>query len=229
MQKTELSPPCGRGRLISLEGGEGAGKTTALRGIQAVLDEAGIDYLVTREPGGTAEAEAIRQILLEAPHLEPLTELLLMFASRREHVKKVIEPALKAGRWVVTDRYVDASYAYQGGGRGIDTALIETLDQAVVGSLQADLTFLLDIDPALGHRRISGRSHADRIEQEQRDFFERVRAAYLQRARLQPQRFCVIDASQPLPAVRQLIEKVLTDFIRTAKHGPVNSHNDRKR
>jgi len=202
-----------RGRLITLEGGEGAGKTTAREGIQAVLDKAGIEYLLTREPGGTPEAEAIRQLLLEAEHLEPLTELLLMFASRREHIKKVIEPALEAGLWVVSDRYVDASYAYQGGGRGIDRRLIEQLDEAVVGSTQADLTLLLDIDPAVGMARIRNRPKTDRIENEQLAFFERVRQAYLKQAQRHQERIRVIDAAQNQSQVRAEIEKILGEFV----------------
>ncbi len=202
-----------KGYLITLEGGEGAGKTTALQSIRAVLDANGIDYVLTREPGGTREAEAIRNLLLESRHLEPLSELLLMFASRCEHVQKVIAPVITQGGWVVSDRYVDASYAYQGGGRGIDLALIEQLDQAVVGPWQADLTFLLDIEPALGMRRIRTRGQSDRIEQEKKEFFERVRTAYLEQARRHPERFVVIDASLPADQVGEQIAHVLQRFI----------------
>ncbi len=207
-----------RGRLITLEGGEGAGKTTALKSIQTVLEAAGIRYLMTREPGGTPEAEAIRELLLGAEHLEPMTELLLMFASRREHVKKVIEPALATGLWVISDRYVDASYAYQGGGRGIDRRLIEQLDQAVVGACQADLTLLLDIDPKLGMERIRHRPRTDRIENERLAFFERVWQAYQQQARQHPERFRIIDASQARSRVRGEIETILKDFVTATQH-----------
>lgn len=207
------------GRLITLEGGEGAGKSTALKGVQQVLDAENIDYLVTREPGGTPEAELIRRILLESDHLEPLTELLLMFAARREHVKKVIEPALQAGRWVVSDRYVDASYAYQGGGRGIDRGLIEQLDAAVVGACQADLTFLLDVDPGLGMQRVKQRGQADRIETEQLAFFERVRVAYRQQSRRHPERFVVINAALDIATVSATIERKLRDFIASHQQG----------
>ncbi len=203
-----------QGRLITLEGGEGAGKTTALKSIRDVLDEAGIQYILTREPGGTPEAEAIRDILLKSPHLEPLTELLLMFASRREHVAKVVAPALRHGQWVVSDRYVDASYAYQGGGRGISLDLIAQLDKAVVGTFQPDLTFLLDIAPEIGMQRIQDRQHTDRIENEQQAFFERVQAAYRQRASEHPERFRLIDASKPIDEVQADIKRDMRAFLK---------------
>ncbi len=192
-------------RLITLEGSEGAGKTTAMRAVCHELDQWGVQYITVREPGGQANAEKIRDLLLGADHLDAVTELLLMFAARNELVNKVIRPTLNDGVWVISDRYVDASYAYQGGGRGLDLALIEQLDRAVVGDTQPDLTLLLDLDPKLGFQRIAGRRHRDRIEQEKLAFFQRIRAAYLQRAQAHSTRMAVIDASVNQAAVdRQL-------------------------
>ncbi len=190
-------------RLLSLEGGEGAGKTSAIAAIRALLVARGHEVVLTREPGGTPLAERIRALLLE-PHDEALaaeTELLLMFASRAQHVRQVVEPALRRGAWVVSDRFTDSSYAYQADGRGLDHALVETLERSVVG-IRPGLTLLLDVDVRVGRSRTTGRDlWPDRIESEQDDFFERVREGFRRRARAEPARFRVIDASQPPEAV----------------------------
>ena len=186
-------------RFITLEGGEGAGKSTSLAVIVDFLRARGIAHLVTREPGGTALGEAIRSLLLgdvEA-HVDPLAELLLIFAARAQHLTEVIRPALAAGAWVVCDRFTDASYAYQGGGRELGEAPIAVLEQLVQGGLRPDLTLVLDLEPRLGLERIGGRSTLDRFEREQLAFFERVRAVYRKRAAADPARCRLLDAGQP--------------------------------
>lgn len=201
-------------RFITLEGIEGAGKSTAMRRIQQWLQQAGIQYVATREPGGTEIAEAIRQLLLQ--HHEELmssdTELLLMFASRAQHLAQLIRPALQRGQWVVCDRFTDASYAYQGGGRGIDVAKIVQLEALVQGQLRPDRVFLLDLPAELGLSRISRRRNVDRIEVEKTSFFERVRQAYLARAQQDPARYVVIDASRTVDEVQQQINEALDDL-----------------
>mgnify|MGYP002777182580 CR=1 FL=1 len=186
-----------KGRLITVEGGEGAGKTTVLNTIEACLRERGVDLLRTREPGGTELAEAIRALMLDPRHRHMCAEaeLLLVFAGRAQHVREVIQPALAAGRWILSDRYVDASYAYQGGGRGLDRDWIADLDRRTTLGIAPDLTLLLDLDPAIGRSRQQQRGPGDRIEREVDSFFERVRDAYLERAASHPQRYRVIDAS----------------------------------
>jgi len=205
-----------RGKLITIEGTEGAGKSTALQFIQDYLALAKKETVLTREPGGTEIAEEIRKLLLHPPSSEimgPKTELLLMFASRAQHINQCILPALQTGNWVVSDRYVDASYAYQGGGRGIPVHQIKTLDQLIVGDLYPDLTLLLDVPADLGFARAEKRgSPKDRIEQEKIDFFVRVRNAYLERAKQDAKRIKIIDASLDLPAVQNQIRKVLDEF-----------------
>jgi dTMP kinase len=201
--------------FLTLEGIEGVGKSTAMSFIQTYLTHAKKDFVVTREPGGTPIAEQIRQLLL-TPSQEvmiPETELLLMFASRVQHIHSVISPALKAGKWVLSDRFVDASYAYQGGGRNIDFKYIEMLEHWLVQDIQPDITLLLDAPPEIGLMRAKHRSAHDRIEQEKRDFFERVRAAYLERARTEPKRFHIIDATLSIEAVEQHIKAILEQYI----------------
>jgi dTMP kinase len=201
-----------RGVFLTLEGGEGLGKSTAVKFIQQYLQQAQIDFISTREPGGTPAAEQIRQILLNpnmAETFTPETELLLMFASRSQHIANLILPALASGKWVVCDRFVDASYAYQGGGRGFPVAQIKHLDNLIVGDLRPDVTILLDAAPQVGMARAKNRGTHDRIEQEKLDFFERVRAAYLARAKADPERFKVIDASKPLAAVQTELKVIL--------------------
>jgi len=192
-----------KGRLISLEGGEGAGKSTLLSGLRAHFERSGMDVLYTREPGGTPVGEAIRALVLDPAHRDMAveTELLLMFAARAQLVSEVLQPALAAGRWVLCDRFTDASYAYQGGGRGVDAARIAELERIATGGLKPDLTLLLDLPVAHGRARASQRGDADRIEAERDDFFERVRSAYRARAQAEPRRFRIIDASQPADAV----------------------------
>ncbi len=189
-------------RLVSLEGGEGAGKTTAINAIREALHARGHEVLLTREPGGTPLAERIRALVLTPDAeiaAEPLlaeAELLLVFAARAQHVRQVIEPALRRGCYVISDRFTDSSYAYQGGGRGLDPAWIADLERRAVGLLPG-LTLLLDVDVAVGRARANGRDlWPDRIESEQDDFFQRVRAVFRQRASADPARFRLIDASQ---------------------------------
>ncbi len=204
-----------RGRFITLEGSEGAGKSTNLAFIHSSLEQAGIEVLLTREPGGTELGETIREMLLDARQTRICddTELLLMFAARAQHLHEVIRPALDAGKWVLCDRFTDATYAYQGGGRGIASERIATLEQWVQGELRPDLTFFLDLPVAQGLERAGQRSEPDRFEREQMDFFERVRAGYLERAAGTPQRYRVIDASRRLDEVQQSISDALQHYL----------------
>jgi dTMP kinase len=212
-----------RGQFITLEGTEGAGKSTARQFIQACLEAADIDLVITREPGGTPFAEDIRNILLHhhtEEKLLPKTELLLMFACREQHIKHCIEPALAAGKWVLSDRYVDASYAYQGGGRGVEISAIVALDNMVVGGLYPELTLLLDLPVDVGMARAEQRGvQKDRIEQEKLDFFNRVRDAYLDRARLDPKRIAIIDATQDVDSVQAQIKVILDKFLKNLQRG----------
>ena len=204
-----------RGRFISLEGGEGAGKSTLLAGLRQCLEGRGIEVVQTREPGGTPVGEGVRAIVLD-PAMRGLaaeTELLLMFASRAQLVREVVEPALAAGRWVLCDRYADASYAYQGSGRGQPLDRIAELERWACNGVRPDLTLLLDLPVATGRARAAGRGEADRIEVEADDFFERVRAGYRERAAGEPRRFRVIDASQPAAAVLQVATQALAAWL----------------
>ena len=198
-----MSGPKVHPRSVSLEGSGGAGKTTVLAALRTALERTGQEVVVTREPGGTPLAEKIRALLLQ-PGDEPVaaeTELLLMFAARAQHVRMTLQPALERGAWVLCDRFTDSSYAYQGGGRGLETALIAELEWRVVG-IRPGLTLLLDIGVAQGRARIQGRDpRPDRIERERDAFFERVRAAFLARAVAEPERFRVLDASRPVDSV----------------------------
>lgn len=202
------------GRFITVEGGEGVGKTTNLAFIEHWLRSRGHDVVRTREPGGTPLAESIREMLL-SPRTEPmadLTELLLVFAARAQHIDQVIRPALEAGKWVLCDRFTDATFAYQGGGRQMDMQAIRALEQLVQQSLRPDLTLLLDVPVETGMARASARSAPDRFESEQLAFFEAVREQYLTRARQEPSRFSIIDASPALEAVQDQIETALKTF-----------------
>ncbi|GAB2570489.1 dTMP kinase [Dyella jejuensis] len=194
-----------RGRFITLEGGEGAGKSTLLAGLHDHLLGHGVSLLQVREPGGTPLGEAVRSIVLDASRagISAESELLLMFASRAQLVRERIEPALAAGQWVLCDRYVDASYAYQGGGRGQPFERIAALESWACAGLSADLTLLLDLSVSTGRARAAGRGAADRIETETDAFFERVRKTYRERADAEPQRFRMIDASQSPDQVLQ--------------------------
>lgn len=199
------------GRFITLEGGEGVGKSTNLAFIEQWLEAQGVLVVRTREPGGTALGEAIRGLLLDHRQqaMNDDTELLLMFAARAQHLAEVIRPALAQGRWVLCDRFTDATYAYQGGGRGIETARIAALEQWVQGELRPDLTLLLDLPVDTGLARAGQRSEPDRFEREQADFFDRVRQRYLATAAAEPDRVAVIDAAQPLHMVQEQLATTL--------------------
>lgn len=190
-----------KAQFISLEGSEGAGKSSAISVITQQLESWGVTYIFTREPGGEHNAEKIRELLLHSDHLAAKTELLLMFAARNEHVEKVIRPALAAGQWVISDRFVDASYAYQGFGRGIEWSTIEFLENFVVQDTKPDLTLLLDVVPEIGLSRAAQRSNKDRIEKEDLRFFENIRRGYLQRADQEPSRIKLIDANKSIREV----------------------------
>lgn len=203
-----------RGCFITLEGLEGVGKTTNREHIEAVLQARGITVLTTREPGGTELGEQLRHLLLHANSpVSAEAELMMMAASRKQHVVDVIEPALSRGQWVLCDRFADASFAYQGGGREIGLDVVAQLHQLMGIDLQPNLTFLLDMPIADGLKRMAERGKPDRIEKEKIDFFERARAAYLQQAKNQPERIKLIDASQTLEAVQQQVSVVLNEFL----------------
>lgn len=202
-------------KFITLEGTEGAGKSTNLAFICQYLEGKGTPYKVTREPGGTPVAEKIRQLLLakhEEP-IEPVSELLLIFAARAQHIERVIKPALANGEWVISDRFTDATYAYQGAGRGLGGSNVELLEDFVQGELRPDKTIILDVPLELGLQRIRQRGELDRFEQESQDFFQRVRSAYQQRAARDAQRYECIDASAPLQDVQRVISSVLDSLL----------------
>ena len=204
------------GRFITLEGGEGVGKSSNLDYIRGYLEAAGKSVVVTREPGGTTLGEQVRALLLDHRHdgMSADAELLLMFAARAEHLARVIRPALSEGKWVLCDRFTGATYAYQGGGRGIDAERIAILESWVQGVLRPDLTLLLDAPVAVGMARAGRRAEkADRFEREQMAFFERVRQTYLEQAKRFPERYCVIDAGQALTAVQRQLKQELDSFI----------------
>lgn len=205
------------GRFITIEGIEGVGKSTNLNVVRDYLTQCHMPVLVTREPGGTAIAEKIRQIFLEpiAEPLTPLSELLLLFASRAQHVSQVIEPTLATGTWVVCDRFTDASFAYQCAGRGLPRHYVNTLATWVHHTLTIDLTILLDMDVESALLRVKNRGALDRIEQEKLDFFERVRQGYLSQAQKEPARFCVIDAGLPPHVVVKQIQQRLDQLMQS--------------
>ncbi len=205
------------GKFLTLEGVEGVGKTTNLNFIANYLEKAGKAIITTREPGGTAIAEEVRGLLLNH-HDESLcdeSELLLMFAARAQHLKEVIKPALAAGKWVVCDRFTDATYAYQGGGRHFKMTDIAWIEQFVQKGLTPDKTVLLDLSVEVGLQRAASRSEPDRFESEKQAFFEDVRRVYLDRAEAEPDRFCVVDASQSIEQVQQSIVKHLDELLLT--------------
>lgn len=205
-----------RGCFITLEGIEGAGKSTQIERLAHLLRARGLRVLTTREPGGAPIAERLRALLLDSQNagMSETAELLLMFAARAEHLEKTICPALAAGTWVICDRFTDATYAYQGGGRGIDPARIAILEELVQGALRPDLTLLFDLPPTLGLERARGRpGQLDRFERETLRFFEAARAIYLDRAHASSMRYRVLDASQPLPAVSTQVHTIVSDFI----------------
>jgi dTMP kinase len=200
-----------KGIFISLEGGEGAGKSTQNKRIVEWLREQGKTVVETREPGGTVVSEQIRQVLLDTRNagLNAIAELLMMFAARSQLLEEVIQPALAEGKVIVCDRFADASYAYQGGGRQLGAETVALVEQIVLKGLQPDLTLLFDVPVELGMTRVAGRGEADRFEVESNGFFERVRQAYLDRAAADPQRFIVIDASHDEEQVWQQVERAL--------------------
>ncbi|MFM2005775.1 MAG: hypothetical protein RLZZ09_1430 [Pseudomonadota bacterium] len=206
-----------RPRFITLEGGEGVGKTTNLAFIEDYLTTRGVDLLRTREPGGTPLGERIRGLLLDSDGMNSLSELLLVFAARAQHLDEVIRPALAAGRWVLCDRFTDASYAYQGGGRNLDLSVIGLLEQWVQAGLQPDLTLLLDTSIEVGMSRVRDRGATDRFESEHLGFFEKVRAAYLDRADKYPDRIKRVDASGSLGSVQAGITIHLDHLIEMSK------------
>ena len=207
-------------KFISLEGLEGVGKTTNLAFIKETIERAGHELIVTREPGGTELGEALRNVLLHSQHtMQAETEALMMAASRVEHVVTVILPALESGKWVLSDRYLDASFAYQGGGREIGVERVRELHTLAGVTRMPDLTILLDMPIALGRARIAQRGEVDRIEAEADPFFERCRAAYLEVANAEPNRVKVIDASEPLDAVQASIARVLEPLLASGSHG----------
>jgi len=200
-----------RGRFVTMEGGEGAGKSTMMDRVAGWLESGGRRVVRTREPGGTELAEKVREILLDKNHTElsSQAELLLVFAARAQHLAELIRPALQRGDTVLCDRFTDATWAYQGGGRGVPDENIAALEQLVHGDLQPDLTLLLDVPVEQGLQRALLRSESDRFEEESVSFFERVRQAYLRRAAAAPERFAIIDASGSVEAVWARVESVL--------------------
>lgn len=203
-------PGTTRGKFITLEGIDGAGKSTHLSCLEGVLRDRGKTVIVTREPGGTPLGESLRELLLDQSQtMHAETEALLMFAARREHLDKVILPALDSGDWVISDRFTDASFAYQGGGRGLTTQKLDELEYWVQGEFQPDLTLYFDVTIEVGRKRINAIKAADRFEKEQDEFFQKVRDAYLERADKFPQRIHVIDANQSLEKVKKSVENII--------------------
>lgn len=211
-----------RGLFITIEGGEGVGKSTNITALEQYLRNNDIPLVMTREPGGTPLGEGVRELLLqtgEAP-VSTLTELMLVFAARAQHIAEVIEPALARGDWVISDRFTDATYAYQGGGRGLDLAVIRQLENLVQGALRPDLTILLDVPVEIGMARARGRGELDRIEQEDLAFFERVRSTYLELASNGGGRYRVVDASQRLEDVERDVLRIGEELLACrATHG----------
>jgi len=201
-----------RGRFITLEGIDGAGKSTQADHVAEILRAHGAELVVTREPGGTALGEQLRQLVLHQP-MTSRTETLLVFAARAQHIEAVIEPALSAGRWVLCDRFTDATFAYQGGGRGVDDSEIGALEHWVQRGLQPDLTLLFDVPPEIAAKRLAESRPADRFEQEQTQFFARVRGVYVARAQRYADRFIVIDGTQSTDAVRRLVRERLQQWL----------------
>ena len=204
-----------KGLFITLEGIEGAGKSTAVDFIEDFLTKEGHDVIKTREPGGTVIGDQIREILLKNENytLTYDTELLLVFSARAQHIQEVILPALSSGKIILCDRFTDASYAYQGGGRGIDASRINLLEKWVQGDLRPNLTLLFDLDVSIGMQRTKKRSDADRFEREEINFFEKIRNTYLERAKNEPQRFRIINSASSLESVKEQIITILKDFL----------------
>ncbi|HRZ22495.1 MAG TPA: dTMP kinase [Candidatus Contendobacter sp.] len=203
------------GQFITVEGGEGAGKTTQLAFMREYLEQTGHRVVLTREPGGTPLGEEIRALLLGHRHdgMALATETLLMFAARAEHLERVIRPALAAGHWVLCDRFTDATYAYQGGGRGLPPERITILEDWAQGALRPDLTLVFDVPVAVGLERAGRRSAADRFEREETAFFERIRAVYLDRVQRNPDRYRILDANRPVETVRAEVQILLAEWL----------------
>lgn len=201
--------------FITLEGIEGAGKTSAITPFRALLEQRGISLVLTREPGGTPVGERVRELLLDRQNtaMTADTELLLMFAARAQHLAQVIHPALAAGQWVICDRFTDATYAYQGGGRNIPPERIAALESWTQGNLRPNLTLLFDLPVSIGRLRAARRSASDRFEEERDVFFERVRSAYLHRAAQEPQRYRLIDATQSSAQVEQRLAEIIDEIV----------------
>ncbi len=200
-----------RGKFITLEGMDGAGKSTHIPDIIKLLEIKGVEVISTREPGGTALGEQLRTLLLNEP-MHPETETLLMFAARREHITQVIEPALARGAWVLSDRFTDATYAYQSGGRGVLANKVIELEAWVQGSLQPDLTLLFDVPVEVSVARLASARTPDKFERESADFFTKIRNAYLDRARNNPNRFCIINSNQTLEDVKAEVKNVISSL-----------------
>ena len=218
-----------KGRFITIEGGEGAGKSTALGHIESQLKQAGVSVITTREPGGTQLGERLREILL-TPSQDAISheaELLMMFAARAQHLEQVIYPALQQGQWVLCDRFTDASFAYQGAGREMGMSRVAKLEAWLQGEFRPDCVFLLDIDPELGLQRVRQRGQRDRFELEQMAFFSRVREAYLERAAQDPQRYCLIDASLSLEDVQLQLQQALQVLFASWSVSPSDTQGDR--
>ena len=203
------------GKFITIEGQDGAGKSTNLDVVLASLQDANIEVVVTREPGGTPLGEKLRSMVLSSTDQDfgAMAELLLIFAARAQHIQEVILPALEAGKWVLCDRFTDATFAYQGGGRGLDNNKINELESLVQGELQPDLTLLLDVPVEIGEHRAGMRSAPDRFERQKSEFKARVRQTYLERAEAYPERFRVIDAGEEIDAVKSQVSSVIADFV----------------
>lgn len=200
-----------KAKFITFEGVDGAGKSTHLAWFADALRERGQDVIVTREPGGTPLGEQLREILLNQP-MSIGTEALLMFAARLEHIEQVIKPALRGGKWVISDRFSDASFAYQGGGRGLDWDKLSRLEQWVHADLQPDMTLFFDVPVEVARQRLANNATLDRFEQEQADFFERVRAGYHRRVEEHPSRYVVIDASQTIIEIKHKLEETIASI-----------------
>ncbi len=202
-------------KFISIEGSEGAGKTTAITYIRELIEAHGHQVIVTREPGGTPFAEKLRALLLTPTdeNIDPIAELLLMFAGRKQHVESVIKPALANGNWVISDRFTDATYAYQGAARGLTFDIIDQYNQLVLDCFAPDLTLLFDLPVAVGMQRAQKRADLDRFEQEKLSFFEKVRQGYLARAKTEPQRIKIVDAEQSIVQVQTQLKHLVQGWL----------------
>ncbi len=201
-----------KGRFITFEGIDGAGKSTHISFVSRLLSQAGIDNILTREPGGTPLGEKLREILLHQK-MYPSTEALLMFAARQEHLEQVIYPALERGTWVISDRFSDASFAYQGYGKGLSLHKLEKLESWVQDNFQPDLTLLFDLQPEIAERRRKKTHAMDKFEQEKEDFFKRVQVGYLMRAKSYSQRFQIIDSSKPIEEIQEQIASIIRNLM----------------